>query len=357
MAWESTGLTLVGHVLEEDVFSRTGAMLLAKGTLLKYADIYTLLRQNVHQVKAVAPDKLLAGEQMDSVVKQLYNSVEDKELFVRYVKTVKSTKEMFEKVSEHYTPSVNEVTTTFYPLVEQILKQTSVFRALYMLDGSEGYTYRHSINVGVLSSLIAKLMKKNQDDILLMAHAGFLHDIGKMLIPKDILLKPDKLTNVEFETVKLHTVYGYNLISRMAESNSILAECALLHHVRLDGSGYPYHRAGTPLPIESQIISIADVFDAICSDRVYKIRRSPFMAAQYLWEAGCKGLLNIEVITVFVHYIVSLYIGSTAVLNTGEEVEVILVYNDEPVRPLVRSEKGYLDLRSHRSLSIDRMIG
>ncbi len=183
-----------------------------------------------------------------------------------------------------------------------------------------------------------------------------MHDVGKMLIPHDILMKPGTLTAEEFAVMKQHTVFGYDILQKMEDSCQVIAEAALLHHERCNGQGYPQGRAQQAIPLESQIVAVADVFDAICSDRVYKTRISPFEAVRRLWEAACGGELNVQIVSRFINYIATGFVGSQAVLNTGEEVEVIMLHRDEPMRPLVRKQDTYLDLRRHRSLWIEKIV-
>lgn len=359
MALVPLDVSLVGRVLNQDIFSRSGLLLLSRGTVLSSSEIFKMLRQKIMYVD-VEDEKETSTQQDDpnkELSKHLQNFYIEKEVSAAYVTVLDNARQLFDEIREDYIPPINQFSGPFLPLVDQILNQSGIFRAIYVLDGSEGYTYRHSINVGILSSLIAKLLRLSKEEIILIGQAGLLHDVGKMLVPKEILMKPGKLTEEEFEQMKLHTVHGYNLLSKMEGGSEIFAEIALSHHERLDGSGYPEKQVQKGLSYYTQIVMVADVFDAICSDRVYKRRTSPFEAANLLWNEACLGKINAEIATRFIHFIATLYTGSRAVLNSGDEVEVVLIYQDEPMRPLVRRHDEYLDLRHHRGLAIERMIG
>lgn len=356
MPHEALDVSLVGRILEEDVFTRSGILLLSKGTTLSSSDIFKLLRQKIHYVAVERASNILE-EQDHPVARLLQNFYIQKEASVAYIQAMEHSKKLFESIHPDYIPPLDQFTHSFFPLMDHVMQNTSIFRAIYVLEGAEGYTYRHSVNVGILSALIAKLLKLSTEEVFLTGQAGLLHDVGKMLVPKEILMKPGKLTSEEFEQMRLHTVYGYNLLCSMEGGNELFAQTALLHHERLDGSGYPEKRVGDAIPFITQIIAVADVFDAICSDRIYKERTSPFEAATLLWQEACAGLLNPDIVTRFIHYIASLYTGSKAMLNSGEEVEVVLVYQDEPMRPLVRKRDEYIDLRYNRNLAIEKMIG
>ncbi|NGQ95663.1 HD-GYP domain-containing protein [Brevibacillus sp. SYP-B805] len=355
----TTSYSLIGKTLEHDVFNEHGLLLLSKGTVLTRNDISLLISHKIYMVPVlVSPDfPFSSPEPSHSVISQIEDLLKSRGAAEKYLTALEQTKELFGKVTEVYIPPLRQFTHAFFPLLDQVIKETGLFTPLYLIEGSDNYTYRHSINVGILSALIAKLLNRTTEEVILLGQAGLLHDVGKMFIPQEILMKPGRLTDDEFEIMKQHTILGAQILSRMEGTNEVIIQCALLHHERRDGSGYPQGRKGLDIPIESQIVGVADVFDAICSDRVYKSRNSPFEAAKVLWTLTCDGLLNPEIVNRFINYIATLYVGSNALLNTGEEVEVILIHMDEPMRPLVRRGDEYLDLRKHRSLSIEKMIG
>ncbi|MGC5324861.1 HD-GYP domain-containing protein [Brevibacillus sp. SYSU BS000544] len=364
MPHSKVDLSLVGKLLADDVYNRNGLLLLSRGSLLNHSDVFLLQAHGIDEVSLDVITELkvlgpVGNESLDEpfhvqIKKLLAHTPEASQ---RYSEAMERTKSLFGKITEVYIPPLEQFTDAFFPLLDQVLKQTGIFHPLYLVEGSEDYTYRHSINVGILCALIAKLMKRTRDEIILLGQAGLLHDVGKMLIPQEILMKPGKLTEEEFNLMKLHTTYGFKLLQQMEGTHDLLAQVALLHHERRDGSGYPEGRSGVFIPIEAQIVAVADTFDAICSDRIYKTRRSPYEAAQILWKATCRGQLNVEIVTRFINYIALLYVGRRAILSNGDIVEVVLIHTDEPMRPLVRKNEQYIDLRKYRGVSIEKMIG
>ncbi|MFD2369795.1 HD-GYP domain-containing protein [Brevibacillus sp. GCM10020057] len=354
MSLATVDYSLVGRVLASDLFSDNGVLLLPEETLITAAHVELLHKQHVHFVEVREIRSEGSGEQIKA---QLMELEADVETIAAYVQALDETRLLFEQVGKHEASCLDKFSEVFDKIAEQTVNRLGLFRSLYVLEGTDSYTYRHSLNVGILCSLIARIIKWDAKQIAFMGMAGFLHDLGKMKVPKDILLKPDKLTDAEFEEVKKHTIYGYEMIREMDGGTELLAQCALLHHERLDGSGYPQGRKGNEIPLECQVLAIADMFDAVCSDRVYKDRTSPFEAAQVLWKEACDGKLNIEIVSKFVHYIAQLYVGARARLNNGDEVEVILIHQDEPMRPLVRKSGEFVDLRQVRHLTIEKMIG
>ena len=341
--------SIIGTTLAQDVYNEYGLLLLPAGATLHQSDIRLLESHKIMAVQvAVAPSTI------DMPTPVLHWS--ETEAARQYADAVQKTGYLFKQIASGTIPPLNRFNEAFYPLLDQVLQRLEFLQFIYLKEGTEDYTYRHSLHVGIVSAVIAKLLGKSHEDIYFLGQAGLLHDIGKMKIADELLSKPTHLTDEEYTVMKLHAQYGSQLLLSMEGANEQLALCALLHHERLDGTGYPERRNKETIPFECQIISVADVFDAICTDRVYRKGSSPFEAASVLWELACSGKLNPFIVSHFIQYIVLLYVGSSALLSNGDQVEVIMIHTDEPMRPLVRRGEEFLDLREHRSLRIHKMI-
>lgn len=139
---------------------------------------------------------------------------------------------------------------------------------LQLLDNLDHLTRRHSENVANLTCRICEYLGCKKEFILYATMCAYLHDIGKIFIPRKILFKDGKLTDEEYEIMKQHTVYGYNLCNNDPKLKPF-AEGTLYHHECLDGSGYPKGVSGSSIPLASQIIHVADVYDALVTKRHY----------------------------------------------------------------------------------------
>lgn len=147
------------------------------------------------------------------------------------------------------------------------IKQTMSYQ-LKMLDNLDPITRRHCVNVANLTIRICEYLGCKKDFTLYAAVCAYLHDIGKTLIPKEILFKDGKLTEEEYQIMKNHTTYGYDLCMKDPKLK-LFAEGCLYHHENLDGSGYPNGVGGYKIPKASQIIHVADVYDALVTKRHY----------------------------------------------------------------------------------------
>ncbi|WP_293662210.1 two-component system response regulator [Rhodoferax sp. OV413] len=162
-------------------------------------------------------------------------------------------------------------------------ERDTVFRLCKAAEYRDPETGAHILRMAHYSQLIAKNLGMTQEEQDLLLEAAPMHDIGKVGISDNILLKPGRLTPEEFEIMKQHASFGYELLK---DSNSLVlqagAEIALGHHEKFDGSGYPQGLKGEEIPLLSRIVAVADVFDALTSERPYKKAWSLEQAIDFL---------------------------------------------------------------------------
>ncbi|MBD3824292.1 MAG: transporter substrate-binding domain-containing protein [Epsilonproteobacteria bacterium] len=150
-----------------------------------------------------------------------------------------------------------------------------------MIEQRDSYTAGHSQRVADYSKMIADEMGCSEKEITLLYEAGILHDIGKVATPDAILLKPDKLSTLEYEIIKGHAEAGYTILNAVPMFAEI-AKIVYAHHERFDGSGYPLGLKGDEIPLLSRIMMVADAFDAITTNRIYKHKKSPLEAIKII---------------------------------------------------------------------------
>jgi len=150
---------------------------------------------------------------------------------------------------------------------DELVNIKAIFTSLIeALELSDPYTRGHSERVGSLSVALGLELGLTTRELEVLKDAGALHDIGKIGVSKELLNKPGRLTELEFDEVKRHAIYGYNILKPLDQPE--LLDITLLHHERIDGKGYPYGRSD--LPILVRVAQIADVWDALTSDRPYR---------------------------------------------------------------------------------------
>lgn len=179
--------------------------------------------------------------------------------------------------------------------LQELLEVTRIIGRI--IDFRSRFTSIHSSGVTAVAEIIAKKMNWSDEGCIKMQIAGYLHDLGKLIIPNEILEKPDKLTKDEFNIMKTHTYHGYYLLDNVKGLEEI-NEYASFHHERIDGSGYPFKIGGEDLKEGSRIMSIADVFTAITEDRPYRKGMKEDRAIEILERMGRELVLDSKIIQV-----------------------------------------------------------
>ncbi len=167
---------------------------------------------------------------------------------------------------------------------------------LYTVEIRDLYTRGHSERVSELSYKMARHLKLDQETSQTIKKGALLHDIGKIGVRDSALLKKGKLTDEEFEEIKSHTTSGFNICKDMMTFQPFL-NIIRNHHEKLDGTGYPDGLKGGQIPIDVQIVSIADVYDALTSIRIYRDALPFEKAYQIMYEEYKKGFWDIELLT------------------------------------------------------------
>lgn len=176
---------------------------------------------------------------------------------------------------------------------EELLSLSQVFSTL--IDFRSRFTATHSAGVSATAETLARLHKFSSRECKMMRLAGYLHDLGKLAVPAEILEKPGKLTREEFAVVRSHTYHTYRVLERIPGLETV-NEWASFHHERLNGQGYPFHKDDTSLSLGARIMAAADVLTAITEDRPYRAGMSRDKAAQVLDSMVNGGSLDGEVV-------------------------------------------------------------
>ena len=169
---------------------------------------------------------------------------------------------------------MNEI-REFSQKIQNELKPSSIVIKNIVLYGSgSDVIYRHGVNVAALSALLGKWIGLEKSQLNLLVYSAILHDFGKTKIDRDVLKKEAPLTKNEFNMIKTHANLGYKIIKEISFLDKAVSYGVLMHHERVDGSGYPLGLKGEAIHPFAKIIAIADVFDAINSDRGYKKKKA-----------------------------------------------------------------------------------
>ncbi len=178
--------------------------------------------------------------------------------------------------------------------IENIVNLAHIYRRI--IDFRSPYTATHSAGVAAVAGSLARIMGLSAEDRLELRIAGYLHDLGKLTVPKEILEKPDKLTEQEFNIIKGHTYYTYHCLSSIVGLENI-NEIGSYHHERPDGSGYPFHLAGEKISKGARIMAVADVFTALTEDRPYRDGMTVDNAMQIIRQMADDSALDSDIVS------------------------------------------------------------
>ena len=237
-------------------------------------------------------------------------------------------------------------------IVDEMLNKGTFALDMTDLRTYDNYTYAHSVNVAVVSCIIGMGYRMSEKDMEGLVIAGLLHDLGKLLIPGEILNKKGRLTAEEFAIMKGHALKSYELLADRWEISTFVKTAVKFHHENIDGSGYPDGIKGDLHTSYIKILHVADVYDALVSKRPYKKPFSPHEVVEYMM-GNCGTLFDKETVDVLLKY-VSLYPKGTEVnLSDGRIALVIENSGEHNMRPIVRTKDGEdIDLFNNLSLTI-----
>jgi putative nucleotidyltransferase with HDIG domain len=205
------------------------------------------------------------------------------------ISNLKKVFHIFKGTIEHKTNEINELNSSLETKVKEQtaeLKNNYTDSILALVDAIEqrdSYTAGHSKRVAIYSKMIAEVMGFNKKECEDIYTAGILHDIGKISTPDKVLLKPSRLSKIEYDIIKEHASVGAEILSNVTMYKDIV-ELMKYHHEKYDGTGYPNGLKGDEIPLISHIMIVADAFDAMTTNRIYKPRKSVSEAIKELKE-------------------------------------------------------------------------
>ncbi|WP_285766156.1 HD-GYP domain-containing protein [Peribacillus sp. SI8-4] len=242
------------------------------------------------------------------------------------------------------------------PVILESAKNPDIHYLFEQLKAGSEYTYSHNIGVGIIATYIGRQLGFSQKNLSALTLAATLHDVGKTKIPESILEKWGKLTAAEYEEMKRHTIYGYELLKDIPGLPPSVALSALQHHERENGKGYPLKLEGNDIHPHAKIVAIADVFHAMSSNRVYH-QAMPFHKVIEQMNRDMFDKFNPEILLGFVTQLTSTLVGKEVLLTNQQTGKIIMINPYDPLKVLLNTETGIVDLRMEEGCSIERIIG
>ncbi|MBN2797095.1 MAG: HD-GYP domain-containing protein [Clostridia bacterium] len=325
----------VGMTLDENIY-RGVQLVISHGAIINRRHIEMIQRLDLESVQV-----------LETTINQSPENNDDK-----YRQSVEKFKAICHTVTLGNLKIYDAVKDCLDPILKQIENNEKMAMQLWQIETADFYTYEHSVKVCMLSILLSKWMEKDQSFIEDIALVGLLHDIGKCNIPNEILNKPDKLTPGEFQVMKTHATLGSVLLNMSKAYSEKILKGVLHHHERFDGKGYPTQLSGINIPEYARIVAVADVFDAMTSNRVYRDRMNPYQVFEIMYE-GMGGGLDPDITKLFLNKVKRCYLGMEVILNNGQLGIIENVDTLYPYRPVIKSDEKLVDLTNDGYIEIE----
>ena len=344
----SVDLLKPGMVLGENIYDLERVLLLSVGTVLSHENIKTIMRLGYFEINVQSdlglPEN--AVHRLDHAkVEQFQNT---------YAEMENEVADIIKFISDGNQVDMNQVLSVPDKLMQKIGSNLGdVFAYLNHVSMLDDHTMGHSINVSLISGVICDWIKTKPTLRKEVVVAGILHDVGKSLVPQSILKKPGPLSAEEWEKVKQHPVDGYKILKGAKAPDSVLIG-ALMHHERGDGSGYPLGLKQDKIPLVAKIVAIADIYDAMTSDRTYRNKMCPFQVIKQF--QNYLSILDTKILMTFLTRIAECYIGELVALTDGTAGEIVFIPPGDPGRPLIKTKFGLINLQDEPGLEVDHII-
>lgn len=334
-----------GMQADRDIDDRLGRNLIASGAILDERLIEGLKKlgiSNIYIREDIPDDEIEAeAEADDALIQKALDQyhVSDPSTVTLSDSVRKRVSEGIQFIyndihSEELTDTANSITSD---LMKAINSNNAVAIDISTLKTSDEYTFKHSVDVATIAMILAKHLGFTHKEVYDIGVSGLLHDIGKAEIPLDILNKPGRLNTEEFEVMKSHPVIGYHSLQEHSDVSPEVALGVLQHHEKKDGTGYPLHLLGGQINRFAKILTVADIYDALVTERPYKSAYSQRDAVEMIMSMT--GELDMDAMHAFLHTMILYPVDSIVQLSNGEKARVLRNNPNYLLRPTVVSLK------------------
>ncbi|WP_418791453.1 HD-GYP domain-containing protein [Phosphitispora sp. TUW77] len=341
----------VGSKISKTIYNSKGHVLLKAGTVL--TDRYIKRLQELGFTSIFIDDGLIDDINIEEAISENTR-----------INALNCIRDIMQEVKRNKIIHVAPLKKAVNNIIDDLLTNKDIMLNLSDIRSYDDYTFNHSVNVTVISTFIGMSLHYRKDRLKDLGMGVLLHDVGKTQIPLEIINKPGRLTEEEYEIVKKHTWYGFDTLRKCPGIKLTSAHVALQHHERLDGTGYPRNLKGKRIIEFARISAIADVYDAMTSDRCYRKSIPVHEVCHYLAE-GSGVQFDQHILDRFIEKVAIYPQGTRITLSDGRSGIVIKQNTGIPARPVIRlfwNEKGPLpkpvqiNLADNLELNIEDVI-
>lgn len=334
-----------GYILAKNVVVESSRLIMFKDTVLTKAKIDLLRAFLVESVDVIIP----TSNNPDAVDSSL-----EKTFIDSYLVCVDEYKKLFLKWQSGLSTNVSDVRAFIVPLLEQAINNNEESFNLHKYSKIDDYMYHHAVSVGLYSGLLAKQLGLAKGEVLQVALAGCLCDVGMSRVGNGILHKESKLSVEEYGDVKQHPILGFKMLQGTMTLKKDAQIAIIQHHERLDGSGYPMGGKVEQIHLYSRIIAVTDTYHAMTTDKYYQAGISPFKVLDII-KYEQFGKFDLNVTNALLNKLANIGIGSKVLLSNLLSGEIVFMNPQFITRPIVKifETEELIDLDRVRSVYIE----
>ncbi len=344
-----------GMVTAEDVYSLDDQLIIPKGLIL---DLKTIEKLGYYSILAVRVE-----DEVAEVAPEPHYTYTER---IRETPEFQQFQAEFEEDVDNFKSMINDVIVKGSPLnMDDLMHETlsvldvsqttgNMLDMLHCMRDYDDATYAHCINVALICNVLARWLRLSEEDIKLATVSGLLHDIGKTRIPDEIIKKPGKLTAAEYKLVQKHPYLGYQML-KDSTLDPLILNAVLMHHERCDGTGYPMGLHGNHISTYARLVSIADVYDAMTSARVYRDALCPFRTIEIFEDEGLQKY-DPQYILIFLENVVNTYLLNDVILTNGDKGTIVYINKNKLSSPTVKTASKFVDLSKETGIKIEALL-
>lgn len=338
-----------GMIAASDIYEGNN-MLLAKGQPITEPVIATLKQSYVVTGVEVYIGSDLPEKKLNDTLSFNLKTIDELENILNSFSV--DLEETFESISDAKRTDIEELRAFGRNIRDKFTATDAILRNIAFNKGTEENLYRHSINVAAISFILGKWMGIAGKELNFLIYSAVLHDFGKTKLDKNIVEKGTELTSSEYKIFKTHPIIGYEIIKKIPYLDPSVGYGIVMHHERMDGSGYPLGLNGDEIHKFAKIIAIADLFDKISSGTYSKEVRGPFEVLNIIREESVKKL-DYKYCDMFLRHMINFYIGEEVILSDKRVCKVVKVNMDNLLNPILLDGNVLIDLSNEKDIYVE----
>lgn len=339
-------------ILAEDVVSKKGVIIISKNTMISDLN-YSRLQANGIKFITIFEKEFENTYLYENSQKNVKNKKDFCDFKNLYNKKIEKIENQFISIGNGFGVEFDGIYNSITDIIKSVKCKSDIFNYLYLLQKKDSRIYEHCLNVSLIANIFALWLGYDDEKVKNITLSGILHDIGKTKIKDSIIKKSTSLTKEEYSSIKEHSYIGYKIVKDFPIHEDVKL-AVLMHHEKIDGSGYPFGLKGREICQTAKIIAICDIYEAMTTDNHYRKKHCPFEVIRSL-EQEYYELLDTRLLLAFLQNIAYTYLGSEVRLSDNTIAKIVFINQNCFSKPMVRVEDEFIDL-FEQNLSISEVL-